>query len=312
MKVTSIPLLAILLAGRGSAQAPSGASTPEALATLVMQKFSSGTPQEFAAIYPDSAGRVFMRDARGTRTTEIAEVVWKTRHRAVLLLGGVVKAATAARGATMGSNETNGARHFSGFYEAVDSNGTWKITHKIPFDSANYIRSQSLHVEVAPATGLRVVDTLGVTVGAEHGFAVRLNNAIQLGDVTIDGRPIAHVFGGGVLWMKAPKKSRASLVLSYSLEASRSGRPADTATTAPAFGAFHNTDVWHPFFDYLSAHDLADISAVVRIPSEYYLTTTVPQTDSVKSGVRTSRRAACLNSCIVTSIVPAFGPESDR
>jgi hypothetical protein len=232
MKLTSISLLAILLAGRGLAQAaPSGASTPEALATLVMQKFSSGTPQEFAAIYPDSAGRVFMRDARGTRTTEIAEVVWKTRHRAVLLLGGVVKAATAARGATVGSNETNGARHFSGFYEAVDSNGTWKITHKIPFDSANYIRSQSLHVEVAPATGLRVVDTLGVTVGAEHGFAVRLNNAIQLGDVTIDGRPV-RTFRRGVLWMKAPKKSRASLVLSYSLEASRSGRPPDTRRRA--------------------------------------------------------------------------------
>ena len=173
MKITSISLLAILFSGRVSAQAtPPGASSPEALATLVMQKFSSGTPQEFAAIYPDSAGRVFMRDARGTRTTEIAEVVWKTRHRAVLLLGGVVKATPrGARGATAGSNETNGARHFSGFYEAVDSNGTWKITHKIPFDSANHIRTQSLHVEITPATGLRVVDTLGVTVGAEHGFA---------------------------------------------------------------------------------------------------------------------------------------------
>jgi len=287
MKLTSISLLAVLLAGRGSAQAPSGASTPEALATLVMQKFSSGTPQEFAAIYPDSAGRVFMRDARGTRTTEIANVIWKTRHRAVLLLGGVVKAAGGARGASAGSNETNGARHFSGFYEAVDSNGTWRITHKIPFDSANHIRTQSLHVDVTPATGLRVVDTLGVIVGAEHGFAVRLNNAVQLGDVMIDGRPVDHVFGGGVLWMKAPKKSRASLVLTYALEASRSGRPADTTAAVPAFGAFHNTDVWHPFFDYLSANDLADITAVVRIPSEYYLTTTVPQTDSVKNGVRT-------------------------
>ena len=204
----------------------------------------------------------------------------------MLLLGGVVKATDGSRGATAGSDTTNGARHFSGFYEAVDSNGTWKITHKIPFDSTNHIRTQSLHVEITPATGLRVVDTLGVSVGAEHGFAVRLNNAIQLGDVTIDGRPVDHVFGGGVLWMKAPKKSRASLVLTYSLEASRS-RPADTTATAPAFGAFHNTDVWHPFFDYLSANDLADITAVVRIPSEYYLTTTVPQTDSVKNGVRT-------------------------
>src|SRR3954469_17211849 len=101
----------LLVATRVAAQAPPSvttASSPEALATLVMQKFSSGTPQEFAAVYPDSAGRVFMREARGTRQTELAQVIWKSPRRAVLLLGGVVRAANAsagaARGATVGSN----------------------------------------------------------------------------------------------------------------------------------------------------------------------------------------------------------------
>jgi hypothetical protein len=93
-----------------------------------------------------------------------------------------------------------------------------------------------------------------------------------------------------VLWANAPKKARSQLVLSYSLEASRSGRGADTAgAPTPAFGAFHNTDVWHPFFHYLSANDLAQITATVRIPADYHLTTTVSQVDSVRDGVRTVR-----------------------
>src|SRR5215210_7397931 len=115
--------------GGQAASVPVGAASPEALATLVMQKFSSGTPEEFAAVYPDSAGRVFMREARGTRQTELAQVIWKGPRRAVLLLGGVVRAgAGTARNASTGGNETNGARHFSGFYEAVESGGQWKLT----------------------------------------------------------------------------------------------------------------------------------------------------------------------------------------
>src|SRR5436309_3444002 len=114
--------LGLGLARGADAQAPTkraAVKTPEALATFVMQKFSSGTPDEFAAVYPDSAGRVFMRDARGTRRMELAQVITKTAHNAVLLLGGVVRAGDVPpRGAAAGSNETNAARHFSGFYEA--------------------------------------------------------------------------------------------------------------------------------------------------------------------------------------------------
>src|SRR5215210_1301606 len=102
--------------GGQAASVPVGAASPEALAALVMQKFSLGTPEEFAAVYPDSAGRVFMRQARGTRHTELAQVVWKGPRRVVLLLGGVARSASdasgAARGVAVGGNETNGARHF--------------------------------------------------------------------------------------------------------------------------------------------------------------------------------------------------------
>jgi hypothetical protein len=285
---------AVPLGGQGAPR--DGRPTPEALATAVMEAFASGTPESFAAIYPDSAGRVFMREARGTRTTQLAEVVWSTPKRAVLLLAGVVRSGSGGagappRGASAGSNETNAARHFSGFYEAVSSNGAWVLERQIPFDSANFIRAQHIDVAVAPADGIAVADTLDISVGATWGFGVRLNNAAQLESVTVDGKPADHLFGGGVLWVKAPARPHSRLALRYSLAASRpgGGRGADTATGPPTFGAYNNTDVWHPFFDYLSPNELAQIDVTVRIPAEYYLTTTIPQTDTVRDGVRIVR-----------------------
>jgi hypothetical protein len=264
-----------------------GPSSPEELARQVMETFASGTPEQFASIYPDSAGRVFMREARGTRRSELARVVWKGPHRAILLLGGAVRGQSADRNATVGGNETNGARHFSGFYEAVEKDGAWRITRQVPFDSANYIRAQRLSVTLTPAVGLDVVGTLGLSVGVPYGIALRLNNAVQLRDVRLDGAKVEYAFGGGVLWIKAPAKPRSQLVLSYSLAASRAARGATDSATGPEFGSFNNTDVWHPFFSYLSANDLADITATVRMPADYYLTTTIPQADTVRDGVRT-------------------------
>jgi hypothetical protein len=294
--ITSALAAAVYAAASASLSAaqtppPFGAPTPEALATLFMQRFSSGTPEEFAAVNPDSAGRVFMREARGTRHTELAEVIWRSGDHAVLLLGGVARAgATAPRNAAVGSNETNGARHFSGFYDAVASGGDWIVTHQIPFDSANFIRTQRLVVDIVPADSIHVVDSVGIAVGVPYGFGVRLNNAVQLHTVTVDGKPADHLFGGGVLWIKTPKTTTAKLVLDYSLAASRGARASDSAAAvAPAFGAYNNTDVWHPFFDYLSSNELAQISITARIPAEYYLTTTIPQTDTVQDGVRIVR-----------------------
>jgi hypothetical protein len=287
-------VLALTGGGFASAQRPmSGARTPESLATMIMQKFSSGTPDEFAAVDPDSAGRVFMREARGTRTTELAQVIWTSGDHAVLLLGGVVRNGTSSpHGASAGSNETNGARHFSGFYDAMKTSSGWVVTHQIPFDSANFIHTQRLSVDVFPADSIHVIDTVGIAPGAPYGFGVRLNNAVQLHSVTIDGSPVEHAFGGGVLWLKTRRSASATMVLDYSLAASRppTNRGSDSAAAGPpAFGAYNNTDVWHPFFDYLSSNELAQISITVRIPAEYYLTTTIPQTDTVIAGTRIIR-----------------------
>lgn len=287
----AIAVVGVRLPAQRASARGKGPPTPEALAVSVMQKFSAGTPEEFAAVYPDSAGRVFMREGRGTRVTELAQVVWKDQQRAVLLLGGIVRSGAARpRGADAGSNETNLARHFSGFYEAVRGANGWTITRQIPLDSANFITRQRISVDIFPGDGIQVVDTIELAVGATYGAAVRLNNAAQLHGVSVGGRPAEYVFGGGVLWIRVRKTPTALVVLQYSLAASRAsnGRGTDSAAAGPpGFGAYNNTDVWHPFFDYLSAHELAQMSITARIPAEYYLTTTIPQTDTVRDGVRT-------------------------
>src|SRR5688572_12875893 len=61
------------------------AATPDSLAALVMKTFSSGTPAEFAAIFPDSAGRVFMR-SRQPKQSDLAQVIRREPGQAVLLL----------------------------------------------------------------------------------------------------------------------------------------------------------------------------------------------------------------------------------
>src|SRR5687768_4391811 len=115
-------LVSVGLGARGATAqvAPTGlvgAPTADSLAALVMHRFASATPDEFAAIFPDSAGRVFMR-SRAPKQANLARVIWRAPRRAVLLLAG-----TTREGA--GSDQTNNARHFSGFYNAVESNGVW-------------------------------------------------------------------------------------------------------------------------------------------------------------------------------------------
>ena len=268
------------LASQLPAQQPSqlvtGAASPESLATIVMRTFESGTPEAFAAIFPDSAGRVFKR-TRAPKESALARVIWRDSSRAVLLLAGTTKSGD-------GGSRTNNARHFSGFYSAAKAGNLWTVTHKIPFDSASYIRNQAITVDIVPNSGITVTDTLTIGIGAPYGFGFRINDDVQFRSIRLNGEPVTHAFGGGVVWFPAPRASEAKLVLEYTLAADSAAR-----ATPRRFGAFHNTDMWHPAFDYISANHLAQISVTARIPAEYHLTTTVPQTVTIENGVRTVR-----------------------
>ena len=269
-------------------RAPSlGAPTPDSLASLFVHRFAADSPAAFDSVDPDSESRTVMHGAIKrtlAREAGLDRVVWRNSNRAVLLLTGTVKADN-------GGDETNLVRHLSGLYEADEHLGTWSIARQLPIDTLNYIHAQALHVELMPGKGIAVVDTLAIAVGGRWGFAVRLNNDVRLSNVRLEGDSAAWAFAGGVLWIDAPRHAHSQLVLGYTLR-DASAPPKDTASGAPAdstpsFGAYHNTDAWHPVFSYTSANDMATMSLTVRLPAAYQLATTLPQTAVVANGVRT-------------------------
>jgi hypothetical protein len=277
------------------AQSTLGAPTPDSLARLVMSRFADGSGEAFDSVFPDPLGREVVRSAiqqRSVRRADLQRVLWQGDTRAVLLLGGSVRPARAndsPRTATTGGDETNRARRFSGLYEAERGAAQWTLARQIPLDTLNFIRAQAVHATITPGTGLDVLDTLTVDIGSPHGFAARFNTAATIASLTLDGRPVDYALGGGVFWFSAKPKRGARLVLQYALAESR-GPARDSAVAsgqAPAFGAYHNTDAWLPFFNYDSGNSFAQIVVTARIPAVYRLTTSLPQTESVAEGVRT-------------------------
>ena len=158
----------------------------------------------------------------------------------------------------------------------------------------NFIRTQAVHAEITPGKGLEILDTLTLDIGSPFGFAARFNNAAHIASMTLDGQPVLYDFGGGLFWFKTKPKRAAKLVIRSSLVESRiPATPARDSTkpapvdSVPAFGAYHNTDAWLPFFNYDSGNSFAQMTVTVRLPAAYRLTTSVPQTESVANGVRT-------------------------
>ena len=261
-----------------------GAPTPDSLAVAFLSRFAGASTAAFDSIDPDSVGRAVMHTAVQRKLPHegsVGRVVWRDDQRAVLLLTGTVKAGS-------GSDETNLVRHFSGLYEAQASAGTWRIVRQLPIDTLDYIHGHLLHVELVPGRDIHVVDTVSVVVGSNSGLAMRLNNHAHITGLRYAGDSAAWSLGGGVLWVKAPRSDHAQLVLTYWIpDESRPSRDSTTRDSMPAYGAFHNTDDWHPFFDFNSANDLGPATVTVHVPAEYYLTTTLPQRDTVIGGVRT-------------------------
>ena len=281
-----------------------GARTPDSLAKLVMTRFVSGTALAFDSVFPDPLGRAVVETAlqhKNRRSVGLSRVLWSDASRAVLLLTGIVHSGEGS-GIETGSDETNGVRRFSGLYEAVRGADSWMISRQIPLDTLNYIRGQTLHVALSPGKRSDITDTLAVTIGSPYGLAVRFNTAARLASVRLDGRPARYAFGGGVLWIEAPKPDasrRSQLVLRYAIADQHTPPPARAHAAAKtaahaarsdsvvAYGALNNTDVWHPFFSYDSGNDFGPMSVTATIPAVYRLTTSVPQTETVHNGIRT-------------------------
>lgn len=277
-------------AGSARAQTPGTAipaRSPQELATLVLQRFASGSAEEFSSVDPDPGAQAVLARAikeKAARRGDLGQVIWQNSDQAVLLLTGTVVAKNSGE-------ETTGSRGFSGWYEATKSDNAWKITRRIPIDQDNRILSQAVQCSISPGQKIDVRDGITISVGGAHGFAVRLNDRAKLSEVKLDGRPARYKFGGGVLWIDTPRRGRAALSLAYGLAAESHNEAASatatgTAAAPPAYGEFLNVDVWMPLFDFDSANGTAPISITARIPAAYYLTTSIPQTEVVRGAAR--------------------------
>jgi hypothetical protein len=260
-----------------------GASSPDSLAAHVLRRFESGTPDSFDSIYIDVAGRAVVRDATGrnrARRAGLWRVVERAKRRAVVLLSGTLAMDNSG-------DATNAARRFTGFYEAAQTAGQWTLGRLIPFDEGNRIRAQAAEIKLVPGKTIDVVDTMDISVGGDHGWAARLNHATKLASLILDGKPAEYALGGGVLWIKAPRKAKARLVLRYSLDAAKDANSAETDSIGPMYGGVQNDFCWLPFFDYNGTGDHGSIRLTVHAPAAYQITTTLPQTESVEGNVRT-------------------------
>ena len=293
----SLPPMAMLVAqATALPQRPTlatvGAPTPDSLARLVAARFATGTAEAFDSVYVDPLGRRVMHTAverKSTREPGPARVLDVTGNRAVLLFTPLVRAGT-SHGIATGAEEMNLLRRLSGVYEALNIDGIWRLGRQLPFDSANYIRAQRIHVALVPGQTLRIVDTVDVEVGVSYGLMVRLNTQARLDEVKVNGRNTDHQLAGGVLWIAAPKRKHASLTLRYTIDDEpRPQSDSAQAPPAPRYGMIENTDGWLPFFNYDSGHDFAALAVTATIPAVYKLTTSIPQTESVAGATRTVR-----------------------
>jgi hypothetical protein len=298
-----IPLVAVASPLGAQTPASLGAPTPDSLARLVMARFAAVAPDAFDSVYTDPLGRDVMRSSvqqRALRRSDLQRVIWQGPDRAVLLLAGVVYPARdrpMPLDAATGSDEANRVRRFSGLYEATKTADTWLLGRQLPLDTLNFIRAQAVSATITPGKDIEVTDTLTLDIGSPYGFAARFNSAARIASMTLDGTPATPDVGGGVFWIDAKPKKAAQLVIRYSIFESRiagATPPRDSSATigarppdGAAFGAYHNTDAWLPFFGYDSGNSFAKITATIRIPAAYRLTTSIPQTETVASGIRT-------------------------
>lgn len=286
-RIAGVFLLVTAWAAVGAQQSPQPpaqpvAHSPQELANLVLQRFATGTAEEFAAVDPDPMGRAVVDAAiqrKATRKGNVGRVVWNGPDRAILLLTGTVENPDSAV-------ETIRSRHFSGFYEAVAKDGAWSLTRQLPFDDGNYVRTQNIQATITPGEKIDAKDTLGIDSANPAGFGLRLNDQAELKEVRLNGKPAHFEFGGGVLWVPAPIPAHSRLTLAYSLKEVRQDADQKPQPGPPRYGSFVNETVWAPVFDFDSANDNGVIEITLRIPAAYYATTSVPQTDRVEKGVR--------------------------
>ena len=251
------------------------------LADAVAQQWAGGTGAEFAAVYPFREGRDELGLAvrkRWERAKGLSSVIRGSGQRAVLLLSGMPLEGNSGDDLFL-------AMRFSGVYEASATGGPWRLDRQIPLQDLGQILAQRLKVTVRPGHGVDVEDRMLVRVAGSNGFAARLNPRARLRQVKAGAGDARYQFGGGLFWADLPP-GEAELTLPYSIEVETAPEDANSGRFTEAYGHIRNQYFWHPFFDFENPGDQAEFQVEARIPKDYALTTSLPQTERVESGDR--------------------------
>jgi hypothetical protein len=256
------------------------APDPARLGALILERFATGTPDAFNQVYSHPEGRQFVASATAGRRRRVpghARVLSRRGDRAVLLLTGHVEYESPG-------TETLVARAFSGLYEARRGLEGWSLARHLPIDADSRIRRQDVRVEVRPGSGMHVVTRMAMRVDRAEGVAVRLNRGAVLRSVRVDGRPVDHLFSGGLLWARSSARGETIVELDYAIAPG----PATSSTLAigPEHGFVRDQEIWLPVLNYRTEADMAHISVEARVPAAHQMSVSVPQTETVHGGVR--------------------------
>ena len=235
------------------AMAPARAqSTAQELADSVVQQWAGKSAQRFKGL---------------------SQVIHGNDTKATLLLSGVQRTGNSGDDTILGMD-------FSGMYEASLEGQHWKVDRQIPLDEMGQIVRQQLRVVVRPGHGIDVEDRMRVRVKGGNGFVARLNHQAKLA-----GTEPRHQFGGGLLWVDLPD-GETEFTLRYSLEVERAPDDPNSGCFQDDFGHVRNQYFWHPAFGFSNTGDQADFQIEVRIPKDYRLTTSLPQSEHVEGEER--------------------------
>jgi hypothetical protein len=256
-------------------------SSPQDLASTVVKRWAGTSQEDFAAVFPFREGRdAFseMAQAQFDRIGGLAKVVRTGSARAVLLISGVPVTENSG-------DSTIESLGFSGLYEASEEGGRWALAGRIPLDNQGQILAQRLSVHVRPADGIDVDDRMHIRVREDNGFAVRLNYRANVRQVKAAKTSVKYLFGGGLLWVDLPP-GEIELTITYSIAVEEGPNETNSGCFLRKAGHVRNQYFWHPFFDFSSAGDQAEFKIEARIPKEYKLSTSLPQTERIEGAER--------------------------
>ncbi len=278
IRATTLAYLVFMTAGTVEAWCQ---KSPSELASMVRQRWPGASETDFAAVFPFHDGRDAFSEssqAQFDRIGGLAKVVYQSNQQAVLLISGVALMENSG-------DATIQSRAISGFYQARGDSGQWALVKRIPLEDQGQILAHRLSARVRPAQGIDIEDRMHIKVEGENGFALRLNYRANIQHVKVGNTGVKYLFGGGVLWIQL-EAGETELTITYSIEVEEGPNDTNSGCFLRKAGHLRNQYFWHPFFDFNSAGDQAEFEIEARLPKEYKLSTSLPQTEHIEGAER--------------------------